>query len=96
MTRIETACYALLASAFVLGGLLLYSAGGIFEQKAQAEMVIAQQSFSLMTAQTREGEEALFVLDNSTGALIVYRLNVGRKRLELATAIDLNQVLGGR
>lgn len=89
MKRIEIACYALIASAFVLGGLLVSSLQGKFEPQAQAELVIHRENLTLMTAQTRSSEEALFVMDNVSGKLLIYTLDLGRRRLELAGAADI-------
>ena len=96
MNRIQLACYGLIASAFILGGLLCYQ---IQERlpAANAEMVVHRDNFTLLTAQTRQGEEALFVLENLTGRLIVYRVDIAKERLELAGGIELSapQFFGG-
>ena len=83
MTRIETACYALLAAAFVLAGILVVQLNARFTAEAQASLVIARDNFTLMTARTRQNEEALFVLDNSNGRLLIYRLNLAGRRKQL-------------
>ena len=95
MTHIETACYALIASAFVLGGILVFSLGAQSGNQAYGDLVIARDNFSLMTTRTSNEEEALFVLDNTSGRLYVYTLDVGRKRLELAGGEDLTRVFQG-
>ncbi len=84
MTRVETACYCLIASAFVLAGILLFSLGSQSQNNAYGELLIARDNFSLMTTITGNGDEALFVLDNASGRLYVYSLDVARKRLDLA------------
>lgn len=71
MDSTRFACSALVASAFVLAGLLAVSLGRM-ESTADADMVIARDNFTLMTAQTRSGVESLFVLDNQSGRLYVY------------------------
>ena len=91
MKRIETACYALIASAFLLAGLLVFNLGRE-ENAAYGSLIIARDNFSLMTSRTSSGEEALFVLDNASGRLFVYTLDIGRKRLELAGGEDLRQI----
>lgn len=100
MTRIEVACYSLIASAFVLAAVLMMTLEPRLNSVAQADMVIARDNFTLMTAQTRSGEESLFVLDNSNDRLLVYNLNAGRKTLELVTNMALNDIFsnagGGR
>ncbi len=62
--------------------------------EAQAEMVIATDALTLMTAQTRNGEESFFVLDNATASLIVYRLDIGSDTLEPAAGLRLNEIFG--
>jgi hypothetical protein len=91
MTRIQVACYSLMASAFVLAGLLVVNLdlGGA---PAQAEMVIARENFTLMTARTRENEESLFVLDNSTGRLLIYSLNAPRRQLQLVANANVGEI----
>lgn len=93
MNRIQTACYCLMASALVLAGLLLVELGQRVEPNAaEAEMVIARENFTLMTADVRSGEEALFVLDNGTGTLLVYRLDVARGAMVPADGLRLEQI----
>lgn len=89
MTRMQTACYALVASAFVLAGLFVFQIDNIMADRAEASLVIARENFTLMTTNTRSNEEGLFVLDNTRQRLLVYRLNVGRGQLELAGNIEL-------
>ncbi len=91
MNRIQLACYALTASAFVLAGLLTLNHQ---PNEAQASEVITQQGFTLMTALTAEDEESLFILNNSSGNLLVYtqelRGNAGE--LVLVGQIELGPV----
>ncbi|MEM9883639.1 MAG: hypothetical protein AAF800_12055 [Planctomycetota bacterium] len=90
------ACYALTASALVLSGMLLVTlAQRTGPAEADAAMVIARQNFTLMTAATRSGEESLFVLDNTTGTLLVYRLDISREQLVPGGGIRLDEVFSG-
>jgi len=91
MKPIETACYSLIASAFILAGLLIVQISAT-PNTAQADLVIARENFTLMTAKTRSKEESLFVLNNSTSRLLIYSLDVGRDRLELAGGADLAEI----
>ncbi len=101
MNRTQTACIALLASAFVLAAILIVQ----IDRKAQPNTAQADgqniylQTFQMMTARTRgdgtKGEESLFILDNSSGVLLVYAPNVGRKQIDPVTAIKLADVFGG-
>jgi hypothetical protein len=100
MNRIQTACFCLIASAFVLAAILVVR---VDQQSApnaaHADMVIAQPAFTMMTARTRgsvgEGiEESLFILDNNRGILLVYTPNVGREQLEPITAIKMSSIFG--
>jgi len=95
MSRTQLACYCLIAPALLLGGMLVTQLGGRAESTANAEMVLAQQNFALMTAEAREDDEALYVLDNTTGQLLVYRMDLGNRRMELGASISMNQLFGG-
>ena len=95
MERIELACYSLIASAFVLAGMLLTQLPDQMVQSAQGGLVLNRETLTLMTARTRPDEEALFVLDGSKGKLLIYRLNVGKKQLELSGSADLNHIFHG-
>lgn len=92
MDRIPYACYALIASAFVLSGLILTQLSGRVVQPAHAGEAILRDNLTVVTAQSRDGEDALYVLDSVTERLMVYRLDVAKKRLELAAMTDLAQV----
>ena len=102
MNRIQTACFCLLASAFVLSAVLIVQ----IDQKsapnaAHADQVIAQPAFTMMTARTRggndgPGEESLFILDNNAGVLVVYAPDVSNKQLKPVTGIKMKDVFGGR
>lgn len=98
MNRIQTACICLLASAFLLTGILVARLDSVTGQNAAtADQVIAQpQSFSLMTARTRGEDESLFVLDSTSGKLVIYSPNVGQQRLEVVRAFDLTELFGGQ
>lgn len=99
-TSTKTACFALLASAFLLAGILIIR----IDQKAAdnaahaAGQVITQPAFTMMTARTRGGdgdvgEESLFILDNNSGVLIVYKPVLGsRKQLERVLARDMKSL----
>jgi len=92
MSRIQVACYSLIASAFILAGLLVTQ---IESNPARGEMVISEEDFALMTARTRPGEEALFVLDNTVGRVLIYRFAAGQDNIELTRTVNLNQWLAG-
>jgi hypothetical protein len=92
MNRIQYACFALIASAFVLAGLLLVQLNGRMIQSAHAGTAILRDNLTVVTAQSRDGEDALFVLDSISERLMIYRLEAGRKRLELVGAANLADV----
>ena len=93
MNRIHAAGFALLASAFVLAGLLAVQWGPrLAMPQADAALVIARDNFTLLTAQTRDGEEALFVLDNASGTLLVYSLSVSNRRMDLLNGQQLTNL----
>lgn len=93
MNRIQTACFCLIASALVLSGLLVVQlAEKTSPNEAEASLVIARENFTLLTAETRSGEESLFVLDNTSGTLLIYSLDISSKKLELAGGLPLNEI----
>ena len=94
MNNIQVACYALIAAAFILAGLLLVQLQGRMIQNAKAEMVIGRQNFTVLTTRTKNDEEAVFVLNNTTDRLLVYRADIGRKRLELVGNEDVGRLFG--
>jgi hypothetical protein len=90
MNRIQFACYCLIASAFVLGGLLLVTA----QQRlptAEAALVVHRDTFTMLTSQARQGDDALFVLDSVNEKLLIYsiRLSGTRGRMSLVQVADL-------
>lgn len=92
MNRTQAACYSLIASMFVLAGLLIVNVSGRLTPSAHADMIIGKESLTLLTASTRSGEEALFVLDSINEKLMIYRLDISKKQLELAGGADLRQL----
>ena len=93
MNQIHTTCCALTASALILAGLLAVCVGQrTSANEAQASLVIAGDDLTLLTAQTRQGEEALFVLDNATSSLVIYRLDISRNVLDPAAGLDLAEL----
>lgn len=91
MTRIETACFGLIASAFILAGMLLMQVSAM-PNTAEASMVISRSNFTLLTAKTRSNEESLFVINNASDRLLIYTLDLGRKRIELSGSADLAEL----
>ena len=80
----------LIASAFVLAGLLTLQVARNAESEAQARLVIARDAFTLLTAPGRNSEDPLFVIDNNSGKMLIYELRPDN--LALAAGLDLNRV----
>jgi hypothetical protein len=95
MNRTHLACYSMIASAFVLAGLLLVSLPERLVTSAEASLVLNKDTLTLMTARTRPDEEALFVLDGLSEKLLIYRLDIAKKQLELVGAADLAEIFKG-
>lgn len=78
MTRSRTTPVAVLwASAFVIASLAIVQAGRLPGQAAYAETVSEFGDYTFLTARTGKGpderpHEALWVIDNREGVLIVY------------------------
>lgn len=91
MTRTETACYGLIASAFILAGMLLIQLSSM-PNTAEASLVITRDNFTLLTAKTRSNEESLFIINNLTDRLLIYKLDLARNRIELAGGANLTDI----
>ncbi|QQE12948.1 hypothetical protein JD969_05670 [Planctomycetota bacterium] len=91
MNRIQLACCALIASAFVLSGLLVLQLDKKFEfeNKANADMVNHQGNVTYLTARIRDNEDALFVLDGSQEKLAIFRTDTNRDTIELVQTQDV-------
>ena len=94
MNRIETACYGLIASAFILAGLLIVQLSAT-PNTAEASLVISRDNFTLLTAKTKNGEESLFIINNITSRLLIYSLDMGRESMELVGGADLKTLFTG-
>ena len=93
MSRSDLAGHLLAATAFVLAGLLVTRVGGL-AAPARGDLLESTPRVTLMTAQTADDEQALFVLDHHRGALLVYKTRLGfpggpMGRLVLAERIRL-------
>lgn len=99
MNRIQTACFCLLASAFVLSAILIVRIDDqAAPNAAHADQVISQPAFTMMTARTRgdqaDGDESLFILDNTSGVLVVYAPDVSNKQLKPIAGIKMSEIFG--
>lgn len=95
MNKIQIACFALIGSAFTLGGLLLVNLQDRFSNNADAAMVLARDNFTIMTAKTRSSEEALFVIENNSQKLMVYKTDITKNVVTLAAQpFDLAAAFG--
>ena len=98
MRRTELACYGLLASALLLAGMLVVQlqSGGSLTPSANAEMTLTRGDLTVMTARTKDNEEALFVMDNITQELHVFTLDFSKKRLKRNVTKRLDRIFGTR
>ncbi len=93
MNRIQTACYCLLASAFILTGMLVVRTAGLWESTAQAEMVDSKGAATVLTAEVNNKTEALFVLDSKNETLLAYQFDPNRKQNILLAKMDLKATI---
>lgn len=85
--------FGLIASACLLAAALVMNLQNRdILPAAKAEMVTSTNSLSFLTTRTNTQEECLFVVDNVTQKMLIYRLDLSRKRLELAGVEDLKKV----
>ena len=95
MNRTRFACYSLLASAFVLAGILLVRLDTHLTRVAFADQSVTSGDFTIMTARTKNDDEALFVLDNINARLLIIKTEVNRKRVRVVKTVNLQRELGG-
>jgi hypothetical protein len=91
MNQTRLTCMGLIASACALAAALFINLHNKnLLPSAQAEMVLSVgQNLSFLTTRTQTGEECLFVIDNTTSKLLIYKLDGSRKRLEMVGNEDL-------
>lgn len=93
MTRIQVACCCLIASAFVLGGLVFVQVGERLPQnEAQAEMVVQKDHLTMLTTQFQGDSEMVYVLDGRQELLLAYILEPNRGDIELMGRLNLARV----
>lgn len=96
LSQTHLVCYGLIASACLLAAALIVQ----MEDKqilpsAQAELVLSADNLSFLTTPTQPNEESLFVLDNVNEKLLIYSLDIARKRVELVGSEDLKKLFAG-
>jgi hypothetical protein len=91
MNRIQLACYALLASAFILGAMVIMKASVYVDNLAYGEMVVNRGTVTLLATalNNRNNEELLYVLDSRNERLMAYGLDPTRNRLELLAVYNV-------
>ncbi len=95
MKPIQAACYSLIASACILAAALfttLSNKNQSLDSAARADMVVQTNNLAFLTTRTNANEEALFVLDNTAGRLMIYKTDLGRKRIEFVESQDLKKL----
>ncbi len=92
MRRVQLAGYCLLASAFVLAGLVFVQASRHMENRAFGEMVVNKDFFSMVTTQAQNNMEVLYVLNTKQEKLLAYRLNE-QERIEIVGHLDIGRVI---
>lgn len=91
MTRTQLACLCLVASAFMLGAMVLSELGDKLPQnEARAEMVVSKDSLTMLTTQYQADSELVYVLDNQQDLLLAYMIN--RNNIELLGRLNLSRI----
>ncbi len=62
-----------------LSAVVLLAANLIQPRLAEAALVVKDNDYTAVTARTNKGGEALYLLDNRTGAVVVLSFDVNRK-----------------
>lgn len=83
----------LTASAVVLAGLLASQLGSRPAlPEAGATVLNEKGAYTFLSAAVSDDEEALFVIDNASSVLLVYRLSNDNERMLLANGLPLNRM----
>jgi hypothetical protein len=89
MSRTQTACFALLASAFVLAAMLVAGITRHADTTANADVVITKNVYTFLSANgVNTGEDFIYLLDNKNERLLCYWHNP-RGRIELYGTLDV-------
>ncbi|MEX2214080.1 MAG: hypothetical protein WD768_08135 [Phycisphaeraceae bacterium] len=95
MNSTQASGFALALSACLILAALVVTMnqkGQTLEPRAEAEMVLTANGLSFLTTRTNAGEEALFVLDNTSARLLIYKTDLAKKRIELVATEDLKRL----
>jgi hypothetical protein len=90
MTRIQLAGYMLIASACVIGAILMVRVADFGGNEAHAEMVVSRSEVTVLSTRINQEREMVYVLDNRDGRLLGYLIDPARERMELAGVFDVN------
>lgn len=96
MKNTEYACYVLIASAFVLGAVVLMQVNSRFEleNQAHAEMLIDRGLFTVLSTQGRNTtEEFIYVLDTRQSVLVCYYHNPSSNQLEVFGTMNIAEAI---
>lgn len=92
MTRNELACYMLIASAFVLGGLLATQVADRFENRADAGVVVSQGNYTILSSRISDRQEMVTFLDNNTGTMVGYLVDIDAKAVRAVARLDIGDL----
>ena len=93
LTRIQTACYCLIASAVVLGAMVLTQIGERAPlNEAQAGMVDRTGGLIKLTTQFQTDSELVYILDSQRDILVAYEVDVRRGSMDLVGRLNLARV----
>lgn len=88
MNRITIACYAMIASACVLAGLLTVQIARHAESSAQAEMVVPKGDLTILSTQGVNQDEYVYIFDARSEKLIMY-VQTARGDIEPKGGLDV-------
>ena len=91
MKRYTLACMCLIASAFVLTGMIVVQLSNRLPQ-AQAGLVIKSGGLNMLTAKTAQDQESVFIIDSANNALLIYQTEAGQGDLQLLHTEDLGRL----
>ncbi len=93
MKRIELACSCLIATAVILGALVLLRGADHVQNQARANMIVAKDQVTIMSARVDNDKEMVYVLDNRNAQLLGYLVDVNRNRVELMATMNVEEMI---
>ncbi len=93
MTRTQMASYCLLASAFILGAMLVVKASQFVNNPVMANTSATKGTIAQVTAEATSKRNVLVVLNSTNNRLLAYETDNNRREIKLIASLDISRVV---